>query len=506
MLHPPIRILVKLIILACATQVLVIVNLLYHTSNDLVASQHDVRNLPTFLLDHGAETTRSPLRKVTNYTSSLLIAWNELQDDGSRIFPRVCPRRVMVDSDQVTVTVHAGTSKFQRLLFSIERWGGPVSAAVYVKSEDDIRQLLEYCHVHASSLQFTDIHVLMEKTQEAYPHNLLRQAALNYRSTDYFLTLDVDFVTPPQASRDLDALVRSDSALVQKLQDKTLMVLPAFAGNEPVDDSKLLQKGGCSLPRNKQEAIQFVQEKHNMTPFHTERFSMGHGPTNYDKWFTMANKNPPKDDSSFYLIDYGLKYEPYVLGYSNHKRQARDDLPPDYWAGFRGYGFNKWTWLAEAYFSGFQFGVLRDFFVVHMDHPRSPSLEPNWPEYKLFLRHVKQKFHLSSDERDDIFSDRKKFKLVNYTGPENIPRLVGWRYNHGSVSGRIFQSTELFQDREYIGTALIVDGEIENGSIVTAASGKQYYLSGEALEWWDDEDDEDAEDDKDDEDDEDSGE
>jgi hypothetical protein len=35
----------------------------------------------------------------------------------------------------------------------------------------------------------------------------------------------------------------------------------------------------------------------------------------------------------------------------------------------RGFGLNKAAWVAEAYLQGYEFEVLCDHFVVHMNHP-----------------------------------------------------------------------------------------------------------------------------------------
>jgi hypothetical protein len=42
---------------------------------------------------------------------------------------------------------------------------------------------------------------------------------------------------------------------------------------------------------------------------------------------------------------------------------------PHFAQGFRGFGYNKYSWFVEAFYMGFSFAVLRDFFVVHLDHP-----------------------------------------------------------------------------------------------------------------------------------------
>jgi hypothetical protein len=52
----------------------------------------------------------------------------------------------------------------------------------------------------------------------------------------------------------------------------------------------------------------------------------------------------------------------------------------------------------------------------------------------------------------------------------------------GAIVGRAFNSVK-FEDRELVGTSQVVDGAIENGSIVTVKSGRRFFLSGEELKW-----------------------
>jgi hypothetical protein len=359
-----------------------------------------------------------------NY-ESLLEVWNQLGNStnhgiGHGMVPRAFPRTQSILKDQITVAVHASTTKLNRLLFSIKRWGGPTSAAVYIKSENDIHDLIDFCSTHANSLAYTDIHVVMERTDLPYPHNILRQTALDYVDSDYFLTLDVDFVTPPDASKTLDALLRSDSKLAAQIQNKTLMVLPAFNRKKEVNDMEILDIGGSFLPKNKEEVLHLVATD-EMTPFHLAVFSQGHRPTNYEKW-SFANSS---SESSSYAIDYAMKYEPYVIGY------ARQPDLPQYCQSFRGFGYNKWTWIMEAYFTGFQFAVLKDSFVVHIDHPlsaqRQDQIYTNKLEYKRFRRSLRKKLPWDKEDFDDLFYSMHHIAEANYEGPDDVPSLVAWK-------------------------------------------------------------------------------
>lgn len=205
---------------------------------------------------------------------------------------------------------------------------------------------------------------MMEDTSQnslEYPHNLLRNMALQELSTDYYLALDVDFCTPPKAATTLYNLIRQDDNIRMRLQNKTLMVLPAFETNlkTKVDENNVFEIAGQVLPTNREEVIQMWDEG-KIEPFHVKKFKNGHAPTKYFKWYYNFGEG-----ASCYMIKYMQGFEPYVVGYK------RDIELPSYWNAFRGYGYNKRTWFTEAHFMGFKYAVLRDYFVVHLDHSYS---------------------------------------------------------------------------------------------------------------------------------------
>ena len=258
-----------------------------------------------------------------------------------------------MEKDDITLTIHTGTTMngFHRMLFLIHRWGGPVSVSIRVTSASEIQTLHEFVTDHLHELPQTAIHLLMESPDYEYPHNILREMALEQTETDYFVALDVDFMTVPQCHDKLKMLLKSDPAVVQALRNKTMMVLPAFNHEVHLMDDQLHDS---VLPGTKEDASKMVA-KHELTPFHVSRFFPGHGPTDFGKW------SKEEFDGSWYPIKYVMRFEPYVLGYKPGIAH--------YWEGFRGFGFNKYSWFIELHYKGYQFGVLRDFFVIHLDHP-----------------------------------------------------------------------------------------------------------------------------------------
>ena len=309
-------------------------------------------------------------------------ALEALEQDQPLKLPNEFPAtRRFTRESSVTMTVQTGTSNFLRLLFMIQRWGGPVSASIRLVSLEDIQNFRTFRRENTNRLENTTIHLFIESGEKEYPHNILREMALQHIETDFFLALDVDFVTPVNCHEQLSSLIADHPELDAALRDKTLMVLPAFNHEVRLDDHELRND---VLPSRKDEFIQLVKQG-TATEFHVAKYFPGHGPTNFPRWYETENE-------ICYPITYMAGFEPYVLGY-------RDNVP-HYWEGFRGHGYNKVSWFIEAHAKGYSFAVLRDFFVVHLDHEyhhhgiTSRSME----QAQLFRSYLIEKYHADPKE------------------------------------------------------------------------------------------------------------
>ena len=482
-------------------------------------------------------------------SGSILVAWNELGKGERLQFPHACSSHWQSSSTylggvnkkkrlkHITMAIHAGISKFSRLRLSIQRWNGLVSAAVYVTSRLELHQALELCHEEKNRLATEQlaIHFYMEKPTsgnplQEYPHNVLRQMALHHAPTDFVLTADADFVTAPDASQQLHQFFREtkrtittkknqtmSTSLWEKLLSRHLLVVPAFEGHVPVDESKLLLKGegaqmlDQALPRNKLQVQSFVQDR-KVTPFHVDMFPADHGATNFDKWLTInATQRSPS-----YPIDYTVRFEPYVVAWKVGL--------PSYWPTFRGFGFNKWTLFAEAYLAGYNFEVLKCdvCFVTHVHQTRShrPMTETsssNRKAYEAWQAHIRETYNWGEGGMNWMLMDRKELKQksvegppkewtqISIEGPRGIPRLAAWTVWKQRAVGRIFPAKYDDNDNgknsssrgglyhrpgEWIGTApLVVPTEkattfyLKPGMTLMSTSGRRYYLSNETLQW-----------------------
>ena len=376
----------------------------------VVAQQQSliVRSVPS-------ESTVS-LLDASNIIKHLKQQWKLIQGRPSETLrlPFSIPRRQQqptLDQDAVTIAVHADTTKLNRLLLLIRQWQGPVSASIYIQSHEDIERLVKFVVMeYPDELVWVDFHLVMEEndkngeTSRGYPHNILRNMALRCIESDYFLAVDVDFVTPPNAYQGIQELIRTDAHVRDVLHNRTFLVLPAFDRifqnhhHQYVDEDQILNLGPGILPRNKNEAIE-MWNNGQLEPFHLDKFQWGHGPTEFSKWQRQDEEEQQQQfNSSIYPIMYDFGFEPYVMGYL-------DPNLPKYWEGFRGFGFNKYTWFVEAHYMGWNFAVIRPFFVVHLQHAYATREVPkgNKLELRRFKEYLLDRgYPMTDEEYDDI--------------------------------------------------------------------------------------------------------
>ena len=347
-------------------------------------TEHNGSNTPSL------STTNYNLN-ATHVSTRLLDEWRQLSIETDFIMPNAILRKTSPQESDITVAVHLSPRKLHRFFVMSKRWGGPISASVYINNEEDINTFVSFFQTHESELSQTSFHIIMENTTMEYCHNKLRQLAIEYIDTSYFVILDVDFVTTPDAHGQLRSLINNDTTLRDELHSNTMMVLPAFSRQVDVKDEDLVRLQDKLLPASKDEARNMVR-RGNLKEFHIKRFFPGHGPTNFPLW--LSNN----ETANFYFIDYGLRFEPYVLG---HVHEI-----PSFWEGFRGFGYNKWSFYLECHLKGFQFAVLQDFFVVHLDHPMGVRRQSkhNHKQMKKFKKYL-NKTYGPVTTGEDVLSD-----------------------------------------------------------------------------------------------------
>eukprot|EP00547_Thalassionema_nitzschioides_P011148 CAMPEP_0194263080 /NCGR_PEP_ID=MMETSP0158-20130606/46872_1 /TAXON_ID=33649 /ORGANISM="Thalassionema nitzschioides, Strain L26-B" /LENGTH=357 /DNA_ID=CAMNT_0039003251 /DNA_START=6 /DNA_END=1077 /DNA_ORIENTATION=+ len=280
---------------------------------------------------------------------------------------------------KLTLVTQGGVSKLPRLLDLASRWRGPISCGIYITTTQQLDQWLAFMEKDHDGLisKYVSFHVLIEQPQmpekvNRHPINKLRNLALRNVETEFIFLNDIDFI-PTMNAHDiiaprlktlpskhfwvLPAFERFGTNSKQRgpgenFAFQTFLGLPAFerfgtnskqrGPGQVVDDVSM-------IPKTKDALLEAIS-KSEVAPFHVY-FKPGHGPTNYTKWY---------DTISPYAVDYDYLYEPYVI--------CRNEGVPSFFPSFRGFAFNKMSFFMEAHYLGFNFIILQDLFVVHMNH------------------------------------------------------------------------------------------------------------------------------------------
>jgi len=212
----------------------------------------------------------------------------------------------------------------------LERWTGPISAALYSqdvsKDTKDIEDLLDRVDFH-----------IVGASQGLYPVNTLRNVAINKANTDFIILADVDFVPS-------EGIYEATKSFVEKLastgaaHDKKVYVLPAFE----------IDGADQTVPPNFDELQKMGSRIHQV---HNDKGrDIAHKYTQYDKWMTATDP---------YRISYRFPYEPYILA---------PRTIPRFDVRFFGYGNDKASHNYELNAAGYEFWGFPKHFVVHIRH------------------------------------------------------------------------------------------------------------------------------------------
>lgn len=284
----------------------------------------------------------------------------------------------------------ACTAKLQRLRDLASRWsvdGGCISVAIYVP--DDVaanstsNSLRAYFQENFVLFKRTIVHLVTDegfkgddyersngRSPHEYPVNIMRNIAMDSAPTDHIIHMDVDFIPSVGAH----SLLVKQFSLMDASKKKMALIVPAFERklSEYEDDSSSIES--FLLPPQKSNLLRYVTgsgSNNIIAPFHLETFSKGHGPTDYQRWYTATEP---------YEVEYAYGFEPYFV-------INKESVPP-FWEFFRGRRFNKWSWVGELSLAGYTFHVDPSCFLIHINHKYFKDRET------AKRRHVIQEFEM----------------------------------------------------------------------------------------------------------------
>jgi len=299
---------------------------------------------------------------------------NVLYDSGERI-----------DLKDITLTTQISIDKIVRLSVLASRWNGPASVTVRITSIAELHQFKRNILPYHQKLQKVVFHFYFEDNNRAYPNNILRNFALDHVRSEYFALFDVDlFPSPINTHQSLQTAFDRHPQLVEKLNDKTMFVLPAWEINTVIleEDAAASRQ---SYPDTKEMLLKTIASNNTDKQIQTFQhdYKRGQRSTNYQRWISS------KTDVSYPIItEFG--YEPYVVG-------SKEGIP-QFYPDFRGYGFNKQSFYLELHYAKYKLEALRDFFIFHVNHPptykneRRAMLKLNEKCIKHFLDHLAMEY------------------------------------------------------------------------------------------------------------------
>eukprot|EP01113_Clastostelium_recurvatum_P022697 TRINITY_DN2715_c0_g1_i3.p1 TRINITY_DN2715_c0_g1~~TRINITY_DN2715_c0_g1_i3.p1 ORF type:complete len:417 (-),score=68.30 TRINITY_DN2715_c0_g1_i3:8-1120(-) len=238
------------------------------------------------------------------------------------------------DEDDVTIAAQVSPNRLARIVEMAIEWQGPMSVALYVYSDEDVEELDRYL-VKYPALRDVGIHLLYYN-ETRYPVNNLRNLAVEASLTPWVLILDADFVTSGGMLDYLNSVVRGSD-------HKTAYIIPAFSTTLPP----------TKIPRTKRGIISALIDG-DAAVVNKNACYKCHNVTDYHRWYFALEP---------YQVWYRWVYEPFLLFY-------RDEAPP-FREEFKGYGFDKNTWVYNLALLGWDFYVLPEAFITHQPHERT---------------------------------------------------------------------------------------------------------------------------------------
>jgi len=255
----------------------------------------------------------------------------------------------------VSLVTHASLSKLPELRRLTESWPAPISCALVLPDVSQSHQVLDMYPKGRSDR--VDIHLLLADDYERptyYPFNAARNLALDNARTDWVFLVDVDFVPSPNLVESVQRTLRRFPELREEMQQRrAVLIVPAFEKLQAREEHQ------TSLPATRAELVAETRAG-RIVPFHVSWYWPGHGPTDYIRWLADANETSEHEPHKPYRVRYRDGYEPYIVAY-------RHGLPR-YEDSFVGYGWNKQSFIKELHYAGYRMYVLRDGFIIHMNH------------------------------------------------------------------------------------------------------------------------------------------
>lgn len=268
----------------------------------------------------------------------------------------VAPYSQEDDVDETLTVCSQSTANNLHYLTNLSQtWDGPISVTVFTHGHDTVIALYTIAYLHAcfeqvkQSVSFHVVYPILYPPSNIktilnmemhcdnveslltnkskvnygdllpYPHNVLRNIAVEYSSTSYILMIDIDMIPSHDLNRLFEQFIRRRSILAGngRTEEKMVYVIPAFESQ-------------THIGRINKESLLKEWDVNNIRPFYERVCWKCQKVTEYEKWRSLPGLH-------FLDIGYILQWEnPWEPIYIARKQ----DLPL-YDDRFKQYGFNR---------------------------------------------------------------------------------------------------------------------------------------------------------------------
>lgn len=224
-----------------------------------------------------------------------------------------------------------------------------------------------------------------------YPQNLLRNIAREGCHSEYSFTPDVDMISIPGISKQLDSFVTRNST---RNCSKCAFIIPTYEIHSRMTKN----------PRNKRE-LKSLLRKRRAQRFHVRVFSPNQANSKLQFWETKPMTE--KLNVLYNITSWQNYWEPIYVAKAT---------VPFYDERFVGYGFTRNSQVFEMHLSDYTWHMLNNAFLCHRgfqvnkkkDVTRREQIKTNSELYKAFRREIYARYGKNAEDYEPKKKEKKK--------------------------------------------------------------------------------------------------
>ena len=262
----------------------------------------------------------------------------------------------------VTLATQCTVDKLVYLSYITKRWKGPISVAVYYTAEDE-----DLFNSYKSKFEGTSIHFspYFSEDSSLFPINKLRNMAVEAVKTPYYMLIDIDMLPSSLLEDYITYMITK-----VYLSDRLVIIIPSFVYQytKNIDNLRsVLNQVYPSIPTTKDILLQCMDS----SQCNIYRLNDSTHLYLYEEWF----------------YDYSLSnYYSMVNCFQNHIQEPylllkkTADLP-SFDERFVNYGYNYISYIETLRFTGYEFGILNNGFLISLPSTISP-FKKTWLDHR----------------------------------------------------------------------------------------------------------------------------